>query len=93
MLPFLAVHPNAPLLLWTALVSLAYHVVPHYEAAGIWEYDRSLVGLEYAPVLGWLGWQGLSRIRKRMSTAPSNQAESPVGSERSGFTRTDRGGR
>lgn len=93
MLPFLAVHPNAPLLLWTALVSLAYHVVPLYEAAGIWEYDRGLVGLEYAPVLGWLGWQGLSRIRKRTATAPSQQAESPVGSERSGFTRTDRGGR
>ena len=55
MVPFLAVHPSPPLLLWTALVSLAYHVVPGYEALGIWEYDRELVRLEYAPVLLWLG--------------------------------------
>lgn len=54
-LPLVAVHPSAPLLLWTALVSLAYHVVPGYEASGVWEYNRTLVRLEYAPVLVWLG--------------------------------------
>lgn len=93
MLPFLAVHPNAPLLLWTALVSLAYHVVPLYEAAGLWQYDRALVGLEYAPVLAWLACQGANRIRKRMAAAPSNQAVGPVASERSKFRRRDRAGR
>ena len=81
MLPFLAVHPNAPLLLWTALASTAYHVVPLYEATGAWQYDRSLVALEYAPVLGWLGCQGVNRIRKRMAAAPSSQADEPVDRE------------
>ena len=90
MLPFLAVHPNAPLLLWTALVSLAYHVVPLYEAAGIWQYDRGVVGLEYAPVLAWLGCQGASRIRRRMAAAPSNQEDGAVDSDQSGFKRMGR---
>ena len=49
MLPLLAVQPAAPLLLWTSLVALAYHVVIGYEASQVWEYDRSLVGLQYAP--------------------------------------------
>lgn len=75
MLPFLAVHPSAPLLLWTALVSMAYHVVPMYEAAGVWQYDPSLLALEYAPVLGWLGWQGIYRMRRRTAAAPSNQTD------------------
>ena len=54
MLPLLAVHAVAPLLLWTVLVSLAYHVVPGYEANGIWEYDSSLLRMEYVPTLTWL---------------------------------------
>ncbi len=53
MLPLLAVHPTAPLLLWSALVSLAYHVVPEYEANNMWRYDPSLIRMEYAPVLVW----------------------------------------
>ena len=72
MLPLLAVHPYAPLLLWTALVSLAYHVVPAYEATGTWQYDRALVGIEYAPVLTWLAivaaarfWGSLVPVRAR----------------------------
>lgn len=63
MLPLLAVHPVRPLLLWTALAPLAYHVVPGYEATGAWEYDSSLVFLEYAPVLAWLGTLGILRSR------------------------------
>lgn len=73
MLPLLAVHPCPPLLLWTALVPLAYHVVPAYEATGSWQYDRAVVGMEYAPVLTWVGilavvrawrWLGLTRARE-----------------------------
>ena len=63
MLPFLAVQPVRPLLLWTVLAPLAYHVVPGYEATGTWEYDASLVFLEYAPVLAWLGVLGIDRSR------------------------------
>lgn len=63
MLPLLAVHPVRPLLLWTALAPLAYHVVPVYEATGAWEYDSRLVFLEYAPVLAWLGTLGILRSR------------------------------
>jgi len=64
MLPFLAVQPVRPLLLWTVLAPLAYHVVPGYEATGTWEYDASLVFLEYAPVLAWLGVLGIDRSRR-----------------------------
>ena len=62
MLPLLAVHPYAPLLLWTGLVSLAYHVVPAYEATGTWQYDRALVGIEYVPVLTWLAIVAVARF-------------------------------
>ncbi len=55
MLPLLAVHPIPALLLWTALVPLAYHVVPAYEATGSWSYDNALTLAEYLPVLVWLG--------------------------------------
>ena len=60
-LPLVAVRPSAPLILWTALISLAYHVVPGYEASGIWDYDRTLIRLEYAPVLLWLGVASMHR--------------------------------
>ncbi len=61
MLPLLAVRPSAPLLLWTASVALAHHVVAGYETTGYWEYDPYLVGLEYAPVLVWLAILPLRR--------------------------------
>ncbi len=64
MLPLLAVHPVRPLLLWTLLAPLAYHVVPGYEATGAWEYDPGLLLLEYAPVLAWLGALGIGRLRR-----------------------------
>ena len=63
MLPLLAVQPIPALLLWTALVSLAYHLIPGYEANGVWEYDRALVVMEYVPVLGWLGVLGAGMLR------------------------------
>ena len=53
-LPFLAVSPNAALLLWTALVGLAYHVLINYEVLGVWEYSDAFRGLEYLPVYGLL---------------------------------------
>lgn len=62
MLPLLAVHPSAALLLWTALAPLGHHVVQAYEITGSWEYDGFLILLEYLPVLGWLGLVGVSRL-------------------------------
>ena len=77
MLPLLAVHPVRPLLLWTALAPLAYHVVPAYEATGAWDYDSGLVFLEYAPVLAWLGTLGILRTRDLLG--------GPAGRRRAGF--------
>ncbi len=74
MLPLLAVHPYPPLLLWTTLVPLAYHVVPGYEATGTWEYDRALVGVEYAPVLAWLGILAIAWIWRRLGTVHASRA-------------------
>ena len=61
-LPFLAVSPNAALLLWTALVGLAYHVLIGYEAAGVWEYSDEFRLLEYLPVYGLLLTSGAVRL-------------------------------
>lgn len=54
LLPFLAVHPSAPLLLWVAVVPLAHHVVTGYVVHSVWQYDRGILALEYIPVLTWL---------------------------------------
>ncbi len=62
MLPLLAVHPVPALLLWTLLASLAYHVVPAYEAVGEWSYDPALTASEYVPVVGWLAVAGASLL-------------------------------
>ena len=75
-LPLLAVHPIAPLLLWNALAILAYHVVPMYEAAGVWKYDATLIRLEYGPVLAWLGWLATVALRRR--TRPDGRGEAGV---------------
>ena len=74
MLPLLAVHPFPPLLLWTALVPLAYHVVPAYEATGSWQYDRGVVGIEYAPVLTWLGILAVARGRRWLGQIRTGEA-------------------
>ena len=50
LLPFLAVYPNAALLLWTALISLSYHVVMGYGALGVWQESPEFRLLEYVPV-------------------------------------------
>ena len=59
LVPFLCFFPNTGFLLWTATIFLSYHVLIAYNALGAWQYDPSLVWLEYAPVfalllLGWL---------------------------------------
>jgi alpha-1,6-mannosyltransferase len=53
-LPLLAVRPSAPLLLWTAIVPLAYSVWPGWIATGIWEGNPSTRWFIYAPVFAML---------------------------------------
>lgn len=76
-LPFLAVSPNAALLLWTALVGLAYHVLIGYEVLGVWEHSDAFRELEYLPVYGLLLASGATRFvlqwranRREASTEP-----------------------
>ena len=54
LVPFLAIYPNAALLLWTALAALAYHVVIDYAALGVWRESTAFWLLEYVPVYATL---------------------------------------
>ena len=54
MLPLLAVHPVRPLLLWTALAPLAYHVVPAYEATA--RGSTIPAWFSWSMYQSWLGW-------------------------------------
>ncbi len=52
--PLLAFRPLAPLLplvVWTGTVFLSYHVLPTYDAFGVWREERAMRVAEYAPVL------------------------------------------
>ncbi len=64
LLPLLAVHPSAALLLWTAVVPLSHHVVTGYEINSVWQYDRAILALEYIPVLAWLTISAALRLWK-----------------------------
>jgi hypothetical protein len=54
LVPFLAIYPGAPLLLWTALVVLSYHILIGYEILGVWQDSNMFRALEYLPVYGML---------------------------------------
>jgi alpha-1,6-mannosyltransferase len=62
LVPLLVLRPSAPLLLWTGLVPLAYHVLPGYRAFGEWREDPVFLWLEYLPVYTMLlVWPWLTR--------------------------------
>jgi len=69
LVPLLALYPNPALLLWTALVGLAYHVVTGYAILGVWEEAAFYRRLEYGPVLALLlgGWAA-RQLRERVLT-------------------------
>ena len=52
--PLLAITHEAPLLLWTALVALAYHILIGYRIMGEWTDSDFFRALEYGPVYGLL---------------------------------------
>ncbi len=54
LVPFVAIYPGAPLLLWTALVVLSYHILIGYEILGVWQNSDMFRALEYLPVYGML---------------------------------------
>ncbi len=59
--PFLAVAPSVPLLLWTSSVLLSYHVLTLYDVLGTWGEERLLRAAEYAPL--FLGFAAAAWIR------------------------------
>jgi hypothetical protein len=73
-LPLLALYPNAALLLWTATVFLAYHVLIPYAALGEWAYDEEMLRLEYWPVFGLLIASALVRYGVRTAGPDSRTA-------------------
>jgi hypothetical protein len=66
LVPLLALYPGAPLLLWTALVVLSYHILIGYQALGVWEDSDQMRFLEYLPVYTMLGGVFVSRHAKQI---------------------------
>ncbi len=71
LLPFLVIFPDAALLLWTALVSLSYHILIRYELLGIWQENDEIRLMEYVPVYAMLIGSALWRLA--MSRRPSRR--------------------
>ena len=66
--PLLALYPFAPLLLWTALMPLAYEVVLPWQWLGQWEGSTSSRWLIYIPVFAMFAVSGwLARRRGKLS--------------------------
>lgn len=57
--PLLAFVPVGPLVVWTGTVLLSYHVLPVYDAFGLWQESTAYRVAEYAPVLLWLAWDSV----------------------------------
>jgi hypothetical protein len=66
LVPLLALYPGAPLLLWTALVALSYHVLIGYQTLGVWQDWPLMRLLEYVPVYAMLGGVSLAAYVKRL---------------------------
>jgi hypothetical protein len=72
-IPLLTLRPNASLLLWTALVPLAYNVLIPYGALGEWQQLAGFRALEYWPLLGVTTVCGLTRTRALQRNARTVQ--------------------
>ena len=66
LVPLMALYPGAPLLLWTALVVLSYHILIGYQALGVWQDWGLMRLLEYVPVYALLGGTFLARQAKHL---------------------------
>lgn len=66
-LPFLAVEPWSPLLLWTALMPLTYAVLLDWIALGVWNGSTSIRWYVYLPVLAyWVAVLPILRRKQRL---------------------------
>jgi len=63
-IPLLAVRPNTSLLLWTALVPLAYNVLVPYGVLGEWQELAGFRALEYWPIFICLAISVAIRTRR-----------------------------
>jgi hypothetical protein len=61
--PFLCFHSRAPLLLVSVTCVLGYAPVVAYTAGQPYRDSPFILALEYAPVFGWLAFQGWQEIR------------------------------
>jgi hypothetical protein len=66
LVPLLALYPGAPLLLWTALAPLSYHILIGHQTLGIWQDSDEMRLLEYLPVYALLGGVFLARHAKQI---------------------------
>ncbi len=66
LVPLLALRPNAGLLMWTALVSLSYHILIRYSILGEWQDVDDVRLIEYAPVYALLAGTALVGVARRM---------------------------
>jgi hypothetical protein len=80
LVPLLAITHEAPLLLWTALVALAYHILIGYRLTGEWTDSDFVRTLEYVPVFGLLAarWIYIAARRavQRIKTQTSERSSS-----------------
>jgi hypothetical protein len=94
LLPFLAIQPFAPLLLWTALAPLAYHHLPGYQLLGQWQEDPFFLYLEYVPVYAmllaapWLARYERSRSRPAAASGASPPLKGSASNAPWPFSRT-----
>jgi len=66
MLVLLPAHPSLGLLAWSALVPLAYRVLPGWELLGVWEGVHSARWFIYAPVFLVLLYEGMAATGRRL---------------------------
>ena len=79
LLPFLAFHLSAPLLLWIGLIPLAYEVVIRWTILGEWEGLSPLRWYIHAPVYAYFAVLGVLALARRLrgSTSAAYRAAIP----------------
>jgi len=76
--PLLAVYPHPALLLWTALVSLEYHVLIGYGPFRVWQEDPFYRALEYYPVAALLVGRWAWRQLPSSKAPPESVRRKPI---------------
>lgn len=72
--PFVAFEPRpsrSPLLWWSVLAPLGYHVIADFREYGVWVESTGWRIAQYAPVLLWIGW----RVAAPSTASPAEGAD------------------